>query len=164
MDDFIDVVGYEGRYKINKNGEVWSCCFKKVMKPSYSSSGYLQMVFRPNTKSKYKSYSIHRLLGTHFISNPDNLPEIDHIDRNKLNNNLDNLRWCSRELNQLNRKTPLTNKSGHRHISSGGKKDCSWCIFIGDYNKHYAKSKYTLEEVVAIRDKKYIELGLEKYD
>jgi hypothetical protein len=162
MDILYDIIGYEGLYKINKNGEVWSCRSNKFLKAVMMTSGYLQYYLC--VKYKKKQHSIHRLLGIHFIPNPDNLPEIDHIDRNKLNNNLDNLRWCSRELNQLNKGINKTNKSGHRHISTGGDKGCSWCIFIGDYNKCYAKSKYTLEQVVAIRNEKYIEFGLEIRD
>ncbi len=47
--------------------------------------------------------TIHRLLALTFIPNPKNLPEVDHRDRNKLNNDLDNLRWVSHSQNMLNR-------------------------------------------------------------
>lgn len=51
-----------------------------------------------------KTYSVHRLVGLAFIPNPDGLPEIDHIDRNKENNVVSNLRWCDRKTNLTNRK------------------------------------------------------------
>ena len=50
-----------------------------------------------------KHYTVHRLLGLQFIPNPNNLPMIDHIDRNRLNNSLDNLRWVSCSENNKNR-------------------------------------------------------------
>ena len=53
-------------------------------------SGYVQV------KLNGKTYQYHRILVKHFIPNPDDLPEIDHIDRNKVNNSLENLRWVSR--------------------------------------------------------------------
>ena len=48
-------------------------------------------------------YKLHRILAKHFIPNPDNLPQVDHIDRNPLNNAIENLRWVSASDNTRNR-------------------------------------------------------------
>ena len=48
-------------------------------------------------------YSYHRILARHFIPNPNNLPQVDHIDRNKTNNSIENLRWVSASENRRNR-------------------------------------------------------------
>ena len=52
-----------------------------------------------------RNYQLHRILAKHFIPNPENLPEIDHIDRDKTNNSIENLRWISRSDNMRNRST-----------------------------------------------------------
>lgn len=49
-----------------------------------------------------RSMAIHRLVATHFIPNPNGYKEIDHIDRDKQNNHIDNLRWCTRRENLQN--------------------------------------------------------------
>ena len=64
----------------------------------HEKAGYLH-----STKSKAKCARIHRLVGIAFIPNPKNKPIIDHIDRNKHNNRLDNLRWCTTKENNDNK-------------------------------------------------------------
>lgn len=47
----------------------------------------------------YKNHSIHRLVAEAFIPNPENLPEVNHKDENKVNNAADNLEWCNKKYN-----------------------------------------------------------------
>ena len=61
--------------------------------------GYL-FVHLTNGKGKLKNEKIHRLVAKAFIPNPDNLPEVNHIDENKYNNCVDNLEWCSVKYNR----------------------------------------------------------------
>lgn len=77
-----------GRYK--NHSEYWTtgCTWAR---------GYKVVVY------KKKRYKVHRLVAETFIDNPDNLPFIDHIDRNPTNNSLENLRWASCQTNNLNR-------------------------------------------------------------
>jgi hypothetical protein len=104
--EFEDLKDFEGLYKINRNGDIWSCHIDKIMIPT-NEKGYLRLRL---TKNKIpKSYRIHRLLAIQYIPNPDNLPEIDHIDRNKLNNELSNLRWCDRITNMNNQERSIAN-------------------------------------------------------
>ena len=61
------------------------------------SNGYVQIHLNRGT------YRLHRILARHFVPNPDNLPEVDHIDRDKTNNSIENLRWVSASENIRNR-------------------------------------------------------------
>lgn len=101
---FEDLKEFENYYQINPQGEIWSCWYGTIMKPTISEDGYLRLNLKSAIKKNNKR-SIHRLIAIQYIPNPDNLPEIDHKDRNKLNNSLDNLRWVSREDNRANRET-----------------------------------------------------------
>ena len=66
---------------------------------------------RGSTRAKYyelhlgrgKTYRIHRLVAEAFLPNPDGKPFVDHIDRDKLNNNVSNLRWVTKSENLMNR-------------------------------------------------------------
>ena len=112
--EFYDLKDYETLYQINKKGEIRNKKRNNIMKPG-NNKGYLQIGLTKN--GKQLKYYIHRLLGIQFIDNPNNFNLIDHIDINKLNNNLENLRWI--------------NKSGNcRNIIK--RKDCS-SIYRGVY-------------------------------
>lgn len=95
--------GYEGLYKINKQGDVY--IMKKlrakegIKKPSIDKDGYKQVNLSKN--GKCTTYKVHRLVALTFIPNPNNYPVINHIDGNKQNNKVDNLEWCTRSENDL---------------------------------------------------------------
>lgn len=91
------VKGYEGRYDITTEGQVWSEYKGMWMKPSVTEKGYLTVELR-KCGMRYKA-RIHRLVAEAFIPNPDNLPEINHKDGNKQNNSVENLEWCTRSAN-----------------------------------------------------------------
>lgn len=109
-----DIVGYEGYYMVSSFGRVISLgrtipCFNGIRykKPylltiSKASHGYSKVIF--SVKNIHKSLNIHRLVAQAFIPNPDNKPTVDHIDRNKTNNHVSNLRWCTliENMNNLN--------------------------------------------------------------
>tara|TARA_R110002153_G_scaffold268273_1_gene432940 strand:+ start:85 stop:549 length:465 start_codon:yes stop_codon:yes gene_type:complete len=97
------IEGYEDLYKIYPNGDVESYKRKnpRILKHCIDSRGYKHINLYKNSK---KNFRIHRLLAIHFIENPNNYPVVDHIDRNQLNNNLENLRWVTQSINCRNRK------------------------------------------------------------
>lgn len=96
-----DIEGYEGLYQISSFGRIKSIerkykkrkCDECIKSPSLAGKGYYRIALSKYGIKKY--FYIHKLVGNAFIPNPDNKPTIDHIDRNKLNNNVNNLRWAT---------------------------------------------------------------------
>lgn len=102
-DDFIDVKGYKGYYKLNKKGEVLSVPRNgtrktpRILKQRISSKGYPAVCLSKKGKSKW--WTIHRLLAIHFIPNPKRKSDVNHINGNKLDYSLENLEWATRREN-----------------------------------------------------------------
>ena len=69
----------------------------RVLKQHINGRGYLYVTFRVNGKIFHRL--VHRIVAACFLPNPDNLPEINHIDNEPANNRLDNLEWCNHEYN-----------------------------------------------------------------
>ena len=92
-----DIKGYEGLYAVTSCGKVWSYKNKKFLKPIADRYGYLRVALcKDNEKKKYM---IHRLVAEAYIPNPDNLPQVDHIDNDKTHNYVNNLQWITNKDN-----------------------------------------------------------------
>ena len=83
--------GFE-RYSITSDGEVINDKTRRILKQS-NTNGYKQVTLRMD--GERKEVLVHRLLAKAFIPNPNNYAKVDHIDRNRSNNDLTNLRWVS---------------------------------------------------------------------
>ena len=99
-EEFKKIDGYDN-YEVSNKGNVRNINTGRILKLHETNCGYLRVsVCKDGIR---KPFPIHRLVGLHFIPNPDNLREIDHIDRNKANNSISNLRWISKSNNLRNR-------------------------------------------------------------
>ena len=101
-----DVSGYEGYYQVSNKGNVYSVeridsrgqkCGGRTLKPRYDKDGYLIVTLYKNGAEKKKR--VHRLVTEVFIPNPNGLPQVNHKDEIKDNNNAENLEWCTSAYN-----------------------------------------------------------------
>ena len=102
-------------YFLNRNGEVYNHKLQHHVKP-YLLNGY-RYIKLLNDEKKYSNMRIHRLLAQLFIENPNNFPVTDHIDRNKTNNDLSNLRWVTSQTNNRNRTKATGCTSQYKGVS-----------------------------------------------
>lgn len=91
-----DIDGYDGRYAISTWGRVKS--IHGILKPYENHKGYLKIGLQKDGASH--KHRVHRLVAQAFIPNPDNLPEVNHIDGNKQNNSVTNLEWVDGKTNR----------------------------------------------------------------
>ena len=94
MEKWRDIPGYEGFYQVSDLGNIRSIRFNKIRNmKSWDSHGYRAVELCVNN-DRY-TVGIHRLVALTFIPNPENKPEVNHKDRNKSNNNVENLEWVT---------------------------------------------------------------------
>ena len=102
MEEWKDIIGYEGKYQVSNTGKIRSLNYRrtgkiKLLKPTTDRDGYKTILLYKNNKQK--RYKLHRLIAKVFINNPNDLPEVNHKDEDKSNNRVENLEWCDRKYN-----------------------------------------------------------------
>ena len=100
MDEiWCDIDGYEGLYQISNKGRVKSLYkgSERILKLWDNGRGYLRVYLTKENTSKY--IRVHRLVARAFIPNPENKPQVNHKDENKLNNCVENLEWSTAKEN-----------------------------------------------------------------
>ncbi|ATE83960.1 HNH endonuclease [Lactococcus phage LP0209] len=98
VETFVKIGGFEN-YEVSNLGKVRNIKSGRTLKPSLIQSGYLRhSLYKHN---KRKNLLLHRIIATAFIDNPEEKPCVNHIDENKLNNDLRNLEWCTARENAI---------------------------------------------------------------
>ena len=139
-----DIPGFEGRYQATTNGDIFSLLSNKFLSLGDDTYGYETCSLNRTT------YKVHKLIAKTFLENPDNHTHIDHINRNRKDNRLSNLRYISISDNQLN-KHPYVKKPDHlRNIAV---KRTTFKVSIRTKNKPTIyKSFKNLEDAQKFRD------------
>ena len=144
MEEWRPIVDYP-EYEVSNVGSVRSVKFNrvKVLRPSLGT-GYCSVIFYVNRVRTI--HTVHRLVASAFIPNPDGKNEVDHINRIKTDNRVENLRWATRSENAINVPTRIE----HRHIRQ---RFGSYRVDITRNNKHIFNKTYpTLAEAITSRD------------
>lgn len=147
-EEWRDVVGYEGYYKVSNFARVISLgrtikffnstkrtkpCFLKAIECCRNGKSYY--IVNLSKFGTTKHVYLHRLVASAFLPNPNNYPEIDHIDRNGLNNSLDNIMWCTHKTNQNNPNTRKQMSLSQRGI----KQPTKWIAVVKLLNNNIVK-------------------------
>ena len=121
------IKGFEN-YEVSNIGNVRNIKTGKILKPGIDSHGYYRLSLYYINGNEYKKL-IHKLIAEYFIENPYNKKCVDHIDNDRLNNNINNLRWVSYQENNMNRKLSSKNSSNFKGVYFH-KPSNKWCAHI----------------------------------
>ena len=142
-----DVVGYEGLYQVSNHGRVKSLEHfvpsiggairkspSKILTNCFDNNYYHVTLYKGGRK---KIFLVHRLVAEAFIPNPNNLPQVNHKDGNKLNNNATNLEWCSAQDNILHAFATGLNTPHTTHYRGVKAFLFDSGVFVGEYTSQH---------------------------
>ena len=133
-EEWKDVIGYEGIYRISNQGKVMSLWYGKtrIMKLNGNSRGYIVIVLSKNKRTQ--SFLVARLVAQHFLPDWDKSLEVDHINGVKTQNQVDNLRMVTRSQNGRSFQNKPKGKSSKFRGVSFNKKVRKWTAYFKDSN------------------------------
>lgn len=106
---WIDIEGYDAKYQISNQGRILSKVqTNRILKVGLNQEGYARIALRYN--GIMKSHYIHRLVAIYFLPNPDDLPQVDHINTIRNDNRVENLKWVTPSKNNDNELTKKRQK------------------------------------------------------
>lgn len=140
---------YNGKYAVSNFGNVKNLKTGQILKQSEDKGGYLKVGFYGNNKARPRS--VHRLIAKAWILNPSPNEKklVDHIDRNKQNNSISNLRWVNDQESNLNRDVVEFAKHYWIIHSRTQQRQKKWSVCWRQEGKKKSKFFLTKEEAIA---------------
>lgn len=125
------IKGFEGMYKIYRDGRVWSERTKRFRKQELMKAGNGYYMVGLWNNYKRKQVGIHRLVAEAFVSNPNKYKEVDHINRDSRDNKVENLRWATRGMNVRNKVEKIRKNNRTGYIGVYQRESKRWTALIG---------------------------------
>ncbi len=146
------IAGYEGKYEVSDNGIIKSISRKWVkqtrfLKPLIDRNGYFYVELSNSNKGKFQY--IHRIVALNFLKNPTSLLYVDHIDGDKKNNQVTNLKWCSASENAFNSYKRSNNRKKNSVVQNNFCKEVEFSVeelevekwkIIPEFNNYYVSN------------------------
>lgn len=130
MEIWKDVPGYAGKYAVSSYGRIKSVKSGLILKPTQKFCGGLQL--KLSKDGKVTTVQVSRVVAMAFIPNPDNKPNVDHIDGVRFHNFVENLRWCTQDEN-MNYELAIRNKTKYNFPIEGVGYDGKVCVEFLNY-------------------------------
>lgn len=156
METFKTIEGYDN-YEVSDFGNVRNKKTGRVLKPRLDRAGYPLIDIGQRSVCR-STMNVHKLVANAFLENPDNKPNIDHIDNCRTNNNINNLRYCTQSQNLMNASIRSDNTSGIRGVSYDKVNEKWYAEIWINGKKKYIGRYLTLEEAATARRLKAKEL------
>tara|TARA_R110001592_G_scaffold166280_1_gene401216 strand:- start:132 stop:581 length:450 start_codon:yes stop_codon:yes gene_type:complete len=144
----MEVIDYPN-YLIYDDGRVYNKNRNRFLKPCPNSLGYYRVCLCENNERK--TCKIHRLVAIHYIPNPENKREVDHINRIRTDNRIENLRWATSSENNQNKGISKNNTTGVKNISYSIPRDY-WVFHKTINGKRIEKYFKTKEEAIEFKN------------
>ncbi len=154
MEEKFMLLPFDTKYAISNKGQIINVKNGKKLKTKVNKNGYLEVQL--STNGIRKNYRIHRLVGIMFIEKVDNKPYINHKDGNKLNNEVNNLEWCTAKENDNHaRQTKLKVQNKPIKAISIDTNCTIYFESLSECARYFNTNKGTIHRVLSGKRKKY---------